>query len=451
MKLSVVPRILAISLLLTCSVSARIWTDTDGRIVEAELVTADETTVTLRLPNFKTKVINLETLSGVDTMYVKAWLKKHPPKAAPKPVAPIKPLTPDKPSTPVKPLTPGTDKPLTPTAPDKPPSSPGGTTPGATTGPIGLDKAALPPTGFEGEWPDSAFVPEELNIEVVKEDDASTTYIYRSTHFEFTSNVQLRPRLVSTCAKVFEATHEFLRLLPLNHRTTYGMKKLFPVLLFETYEQYVRAGGPSGSAGVCMERGDGIKVLVPLRSLGVRKVGKDYTVDPGDKDYAVLSHEITHMIMERPVKQASWYIEGSAEYVANTPYTGGRFKIAVNKSSIVMAVTAYGKDGNGGSALGKNLKMPSLERFMTLSYGEFLANSRFNYGMGCLLTYYWYHQDGKGDAARIKEYLKALQSGVPEIKAREKLLDGRTWDQMEDEFAKGMKRMGVKLQFTDKD
>jgi hypothetical protein len=292
-------------------------------------------------------------------------------------------------------------------------------------------------------------VPEELNIEVVKEDDNYKTYVYRSTHFEFTSNVQLRTRLVSTCAKVFEATHELLRLLPLNHRTTAAgtQKKLFPVLLFETYDQYVQAGGPSGSAGVCMERGDGVKVLVPLNSLGVKKVGKDYSVDPGDKDYHVLSHEITHMIMERSVKQASWYIEGSAEYVANTPYTGGRYKVAVNKSSIVMSVTAYGKNGNGGAALGKDLKMSSLEKFMTLSYGEFLSNSRFNYGMGCLLTYYWYHQDGNGDAARIKEYLKALQSGEPEDKAREKLLDGRSWQEMEKDFAKGMRRAGVKIDY----
>jgi hypothetical protein len=432
MNVIAVPRILTFLLCFTCSLHARIWTDTDGKIVEAELVTADATTVTLRLTNFKTKVVSLETLSGVDTLYVQAWLKKHPPKPAAKPVTPVTPVTPVKPLTPDGPA-PTPVKPLTPL------------TPGPST--IGMNDKPTGPVGFDGQWPDSAFVPEELNIEVIKEDDPSKTYVYHSTHFEFTSNVQLRPRLISTCAKVFEATHEFLRLLPLNHRSTAGGKKLFPVVLFETYEQYVKAGGPSGSAGVCIERGDGKKVLVPLKSLGVRKVGKDFTVDPGDKDYHVLSHEITHMIMERSVMQASWYIEGSAEYVANTPYTGGRFKVAVNKASIVMAVTAYGKDGNGGAALGKELKMPSLERFMTQSYNEFLSNSRFNYGMGCLLTYYWYHQDGNGDAARIKAYVKDLQAGVPENKAQAKLLDGRSWEEMQKDFAKGMKRVGVKVDY----
>jgi hypothetical protein len=419
-----------VSAVLSCGpVLARVWTDTEGRIVEAQMVTADETTVTLRLTNGKTKTVSRETLSGVDEVYIKAWLQKNKPK----PSAPAKPG-------PVKPApgTPGPDKPA-PVSP--PPDKP-------AAGPIGLSKSTEGPVGFEGPWPVSVFVPEELNIEVVKEDDAAKSYIYRSTHFEFTCNVQLKTRLVSACAKVFEATHEFLRLLPLNHRTTAAGGKLFPVLLFEHYEEYVKAGGPSGSAGVCMERGGAVKVLVPLKSMGVKKVGKDYSVDSKDKDYSVLSHEITHMIMERAVKQASWYIEGSAEYVANTGYTGGRYKVAVNKSYIVQAVTAYGKDGNGGRALGTDLKMPRLERFMTLTYREFLSNSRLNYGIGCLLTYYWYHQDGSGDAARIKEYLKALQAGVAEAKAREKLLDGRTWEQLETEFTKGMRKAGVKIEYT---
>ena len=87
--------------------------------------------------------------------------------------------------------------------------------------------------------------------------------------------------------------------------------------------------------------------------------------------------------------------------------------------------------------------------FMTLSYNNFLANSRFNYGMACLLTYYWYHQDGDGDAARIKEYLKDLQNRVPEVKAREKLLAGRSWDALEEEFKKGMRKVGVKITYVE--
>ncbi len=405
--------------------SARVWTDTEGHTREADIISANDDTVTLRLTGGKSVTLSQELLSGVDTIYIKDWLKKNPgrrtkPAPAPAAVAPAA-VTPAS-----APVSPGL-KPVN---------------------PMGLQKSEPGvPVSFDGKWPDNVGVPEELNIEVVKEDDAAKVYIYRSTHFEFTSNVQLRARLVSGCAKVFEATHEFLRLLPLNNRATGARSKLFPVLLFENYDQYLQAGGPRGSAGVCMERGSVIKVLVPLKSLGVRKTGGDYTVDTRAKDYSVLAHEITHMLMERDVKDASWYIEGSAEYVANTEYTGGRFKVAANKSAIVANVTAYGKDGNGGSALGKDIKMPRLEEFMTLSYGNFLINSRLNYGVACLLTYYFYHLDGNGDAARIKEYVKALQSGESDETARAKLTDGRSWDQMEADFVKGMRGVGVKIEF----
>ncbi len=425
--------------ILTCvPLSARIWTATTGQIVEAQVISGDDTTVTLKLGNGKTTVMSLENLSGVDCEYVKAFLKKNPGRRTKPSAAPVKPSTGPAPAPVPQGTTPKGSKPPAP-PPPKPTKPPVG----------GFGDKNAGPAGFEGPWPTQAFVPDELNIEIVKEDDASAVYVYRSTHFEFTCNVQLRTRLVSACAKVFEATHEFLRLLPLNHRTTAGRAELFPVLLFESYDQYVMAGGPSGSAGVCIERADDIKVLVPLKSMGVKKVGKDYSVDPGDKDYSVLAHEITHQIMERAVKQASWYIEGSAEYVANTEYTGGRFKIGVNKQSIVPAVTSYGKEGNGGAALGTDLKMPRLMAFMTLSYDNFLANSRFNYGMACLLTYYWYHQDGSGDAARIKDYLKDLQAGVPDTKAREKLLAGRSWDALEEEFKKGMRKVGVKITYVE--
>ena len=439
MKLPASLLIVACFVLASLPLQARIWTATDGRMVEAQIVSGDDATVTLKLGNGKASVLSLENLTGVDCEYVKAFLKKFPGRRTKPSAAPVKLA-----------LAPGLS-PVPTAAPTA--RSTSGAAPGPTPAPKpsigGVGDKTDGPIGFEGPWPTQACVPEELNITIVKEDDASQVYVYRSTHFEFTCNVQLRTRLVSACAKVFEATHEFLRLLPLNHRTTAGTDTLFPVLLFENYDQYTKAGGPPGSAGVCMSRGDVSKVLVPLKSMGVKKVGKDYSVDSGDKDYSVLAHEITHQIMEHAVKQASWYIEGSAEYVSNTEYTGGRFKIGVNKNSIVPAVTSYGKEGNGGAALGTNLKMPRLMEFMTLSYNNFLANSRFNYGMACLLTYYWYHQDGNGDSARIKEYLKELQTGESEEKAREKLLAGRSWEALEEEFKKGMRKMGVKITYVE--
>lgn len=399
-------RILATGFLLLAAettVPAREWTNTVGKTITADIVSANKTSVTLKMPDGSLPVVLLSTLSQGDQDFVKDWLKEQA--STPKPVTPPKD---------------------TKTATDS-------------------GKDALQCTGFEGEWPDDARVPDELNIEIVKEDDDEKEYIYRSTHFEFQSNVQLKKRLVSACAKVFEATHEYLRLLPLNHISTNPQKKPFPVELFETKEQYFAAGGMAGSAGVCIWDGGESKVLVPLASFGVRKSGKDYTVDPKAGDWHVLSHEITHQLMSNEVKEATWYTEGSAEYVGCTPYTGGRFKISTNRLAILAYMTDYGRDGSGGRALGKDIKMTDLKSFMSMPQSSFLKSPNTNYGLGCLLTYYFYHLDGKGDAARMKAYLKELQSGTKEPQAREKLLDGRTYTEVGEDFAKGMRKYGIKI------
>lgn len=401
---------LALTAAITLTVSAREWTNAEGKTITADIVKADAVNVTLKLPNGSMPVVKLSTLSQADQDFVKQWLKDSSPAPAGG-TPPVKPKT-------------------------------GPSDPKAKTDPEAN-------TGFDGTWPDDAKVPDELNIEVVKEDDANKTYVYRSTHFEFTSNVQLKKRLVGFCAKIFEATHEYLRLLPLNHTLTGPSKDFFPVQLFETMEEYLQAGGMKGSAGVCISQGNKSRVLVPLESLGVRKSGKDYTVDsnPRAANWHVLSHETTHQLMDYHTKAAIWYAEGSAEYVGSTPYTGGRFKISTNRGTILEYVTDYGKNNSGGRALGKDITMVDLETFMTMSQGTFMKNGNTNYGLACLLTYYFYHVDGEGDAARMKAYLKDLQAGIPEAKAREKLLDGRSWTQLGEDFAKGMRKFTIKIKY----
>lgn len=397
------------------AVQGREWTNTEGKTITADIVKADATSVTLKLPNGGTPVVKLASLSQADQDFVKKWLTEQP--ASPDP------------------------------APDGKSVPPKGK-PGLSDAKTKTDPLAC--TGFDGVWPDDAKVPEELNIEIVKEDDASKVYIYRSTHFEFTSNVQLKKRLVSGCAKVFEATHEYLRLLPLNNTLTGPIKEFFPVQLFEKKEQYFAAGGMANTAGVCIGRGNKSRVLVPLESFGVRKTGKDYTIDPKGGDWHVLSHEITHQLMDYRAKSAIWYTEGSAEYVGCTPYTGGRFKVSTNRGAILEYLTDYGKDNTGGRHLGKDITMIDMETFMSMSQDRFMSNANTNYALGCMLTYYFYHLDGAGDAARVKAYLKELLAGVDEAKAREKLLDGRTYVQMGEDFAKGMRKYSIKIKFNAK-
>jgi len=110
MKYSVVLCIAACTVF-SSNLSARIWTSSDGRTVEAQIVTADATTVTIRLLNKTTAVLNLEALSAVDEVYVKDWIKANPGKAgksAPVKPAPVTPATTKPPTTPTDPAPPAT-------------------------------------------------------------------------------------------------------------------------------------------------------------------------------------------------------------------------------------------------------------------------------------------------------------------------------------------------------
>jgi hypothetical protein len=57
--------------------------------------------------------------------------------------------------------------------------------------------------------------------------------------------------------------------------------------------------------------------------------------------------------------------------------------------------------------------------------------------------------DGKGDAARIKAYVKALQSGTSEKEAQKILLDGRSYKELANDIEQKWRKAGVKIHFAD--
>lgn len=91
------------------------------------------------------------------------------------------------------------------------------------------------------------------------------------------------------------------------------------------------------------------------------------------------------------------------------------------------------------------VQMTDLKTFMSMPQSIFLQSGNTNYALGCMLTYYFFHLDGEGDASRMKAYLQELQSGVKELTARQKLLDGRTYKKLSEDFSKGMRKYGIKI------
>ena len=305
-----------------------------------------------------------------------------------------------------------------------------------------------PADNFDAPWPEKISYDGDPEIETIEEDADQKSFIYESANYRYNCDVRLSKSVVKGFAVMFEATHQFVRELPL--AVSGGVKKngKYQIILMETEQSYNAAGGPPGSAGVFMGGKD--IVMVPLTSLGVRPLGSGYMLDR-DKSNKTLPHELVHQLTPNKYYahgSMGWLTEGLAEYVAVTPYSYGNFNVKTNFKPIVEYVTAYGKKGDGGRAIGTKINLGSLRSWMLQPYASFTASSQINYGCGLLITNYFFHMDRNEDAARIKKFLKALNEGKEGDEALAVLLDGQTWEQLEAEIAKAYSRKGVDFTFS---
>ena len=156
---------------------------------------------------------------------------------------------------------------------------------------------------------------------------------------------------------------------------------------FETYDQYLAAGGMKGSAGVFIGYGSGLdrgKVLVPFPSLGLEKRGNRYFKSGRRVDAKTLSHEITHHMTIGGNAYPTWFSEGLAEYVGLSYDDNGQVRFGGNKNVIGKFVAGYGEKGDGGRGIGGRPEVGmSLENFMN-HRGSFIGDG-FGGAGTCLL------------------------------------------------------------------
>lgn len=383
--------------------TARPWTDLQGRQIQGELLSVTGDRIALRLDSGgKTVNIALDRLSAADRAYVETWSKENPARS------------------------------VDPAA--KPAAGP----------------AAPEIAGFGAPWPESVRLTEDPEIAAPAEGKAEQKpFIYESRNYRFISDVPLAKSVVKSFSIVFETTQLYCRMLPLEMSGGARKDGKYQILLYETEEDYFAAGGPRGSAGV-FDSGKQA-VLVPLQGLGVRKVGSGYMLDRDKTNHTVI-HELTHQLTPTPYflpGAMGWFTEGIAEYVATTPYRSGVFRVKSNLDEIIGYITETGKDNKGGRALGREISVPALKEFMMMPYQRFTAvNGQLNYGFSLMLVTYFFHFDGNGDGARIKEFLAALKAGKSHQQALDVLLGGRSYHEVEAEIAKAWKRRNIAITFA---
>jgi len=374
----------------------RVWTDDQGRRTKAVLLRVEDAHALLQLPDGREASFPLEKLSKVDRAFIEKFgLDGHDEE-------------------------------------DESAAEEGGY-----------------PENFDDRWPERVRFEGDPEINTVEENDDEKSFVYESANYRYNSDVRLSNSVVKGFAVMFEATHQFVRELPLAVSGGRKQDGKYPIILLETEEDYYKAGGPPGSAGVYI--GGKNIVMVPLTSLGVQKVGSGYMLDR-DKSSKTLPHELVHQLTPNRYYapgSMGWFTEGLAEYVANTPYyRSGMYNVKMNSRPIIEYVTAYGKDNTGGRALGEEIHLGPLKDFMLQSYSSFTGSAQINYGCGLLIANYFFHMDRKEDAARIKKFLKALNEGKEGEQALEVLLDGQTWLELEEEIAKAYSSKGIDFTFS---
>jgi hypothetical protein len=188
---------------------------------------------------------------------------------------------------------------------------------------------------FDAPWPDRIRFTEDPEIRTVEEDPEKKRFIYESANYRYVCDVRLAKSVVKGFAVMFEATHLYCRSLPLALDGGEKTDGKHQILLFEKFDDYVKAGGPPSRAGVFIG-GRGV-VMVPLTSLGVRPVGSGYMLDR-DKSSKTLPHELTHQLTPNVYYNKGalgWFSEGIAEFVAVTPYRSGSYAVRGNLKDMI--------------------------------------------------------------------------------------------------------------------
>lgn len=312
----------------------------------------------------------------------------------------------------------------------------------------------LPGENFSAAWPSVSRIADMLSARVAR--NGPDAWVYETQHFRFTANAPVALSAIREIARIFEGTYAANLALPINSPCNHHQvceKGKFNAYLFETYDQYLAAGGMKGSAGVFIGYGSGLdrgKVLVPFPSLGLEKRGNRYFKGGRRVDAKTLSHEITHHMTIGGNAYPTWFCEGLAEYVGLSYDGNGQVRFGGNKNVIGKFVAGYGEKGDGGRGIGGRPEVGmSLENFMN-HRGSFIGDgfggagtgadaTQIGYGVSALLVYYFFHLDGKRDAARVKKFIAEIQSGGNAESATAALLDGRSWEQLEKEIRRKLK------------
>ena len=299
---------------------------------------------------------------------------------------------------------------------------------------------------FGNPWPKKVRLDEPSACKIISEDSDAQRYIYESPSYRFICDARVTSDALRNFSVMFEATRKYTESLPLSLGGDKGKDGKLNILLFGTPVNYYRAGGLPGSAGIYKQ---GV-VMVPMDSLGLKEGNTGFSLDTTRRNF-ILIHELAHQLTPTAYfapGSLGWFSEGLAEYIAITPYNWGYFSPDVYGNVVKSYVTTNGADGLPGRSLGVDILSPKIKTLFLMPYSQFAGNNaNHHYGLGLLITHYFFHMEGGGKALRITEFLKGLHAGKQGENALLPLLGGGSYEKLEGEISAAWARRGVTIRF----
>ena len=260
--------------------------------------------------------------------------------------------------------------------------------------------------------PDSVGVESsKVQVDVVSEDEQDGKFVYRTQHFEFTSDGRLTQNLLRDVARNFEATYELLKALPWGIQPQPEEGDRFHALLVRSRGRYQDEGGAENSGGIYFRSRK--LFVVPFESIGIERLGKSYAKS-SDYRSDTLVHELTHQMMHSWLEiLPPWVIEGTAEYTNSLPLRFGIFRVSAAKNGL-RDYLAFLKARGG---VPEPFPIEELFGATQKQWSETLARnpkeSRRMYFTAYLLVNFFVHMDGKGD--RFVKYMRAFGKALEQI------------------------------------
>ena len=270
--------------------------------------------------------------------------------------------------------------------------------------------------------PDTAGVDSsKIQVEIVTADEKNTKFVYRTQHFEFTSEGKLTQNLLRDVARNFEATYELLKALPWDVQPEPEEGGRFRALLVESRWRYKEEGGAENSGGIYFRSRK--MFIVPFESIGLKQLGKSFT-QASDYRSDTLVHELTHQMMHAWLDLLpEWVVEGTAEYTNVLPLRFGIFRVSSAKSGLKNYLEFLKvRDG-----IPEAYPIETLFGITAKQWSETLEKtpkeSHRMYFTAYLLVNYFMHLDGKGDGKQFVKYMREVGKQRKEVEDYRKAVE----------------------------